>query len=151
MTPFLAYLLGERAEASGVLTVVVTGLVLGYRSPFDLPPEVRLTLGATWKAPQYVLEGAVFALIGLQLWAIVTAPDIGREPTLLVAGIVLITVILIRPIWIFALAGVCRVLRRPAPLQWRPLFAVSWAGMPGVVSLAAARTLPLDPLTAPCC
>jgi CPA1 family monovalent cation:H+ antiporter len=144
VTPFLAYLLGERVDASGVLTVVVTGLVLGYRSPFDLPPEVRLTLGATWKALQYVLEGAVFALIGLQLWAIVTAPDIGRAPTLLTSGIVLATVILIRPVWIFLTAGIARVFRRPGPLRWRPLVAVSWAGMRGVVSLAAAQTLPLD-------
>jgi len=144
VTPFLAYLLGERVGASGVLTVVVTGLVLGYRSPFDLPPEVRLTLGATWKALQYVLEGSVFALIGLQLWAIVTAPDIGRAPTLLISGMVLATVILIRPIWIFFMAGAAWVVRRPGPFRWRPLIAVSWAGMRGVVSLAAAQTLPLD-------
>ncbi len=144
VTPFLAYLLGERAQASGVLTVVVTGLVLGFRSPFDLPPEVRLTVGATWRALQYVLEGSVFALIGLQLWAIVTAPDIGQAPTLLTAGIVLVTVILIRPVWIFFLAGLARVFRRPGAFQWRPLVAVSWAGMRGVVSLAAAQTLPLD-------
>ena len=144
VTPFLAYLLGERADASGVLTVVVTGLVLGYRSPFDLPPEVRLTVGATWKALQYVLEGSVFALIGLQLWAIVTAPDIGRAPTLMISGIVLATVILIRPFWIFLLAGIGRLFRRPGAPGWRPLVAVSWAGMRGVVSLAAAQTLPLD-------
>jgi len=144
VTPWLAYLVGESAGASGVLTVVVTGLVLGFRSPSDLPPEVRLTDGATWNALRYVLEGSVFALIGLQLWAIVTAPDIGRVPTLTTAAAVLATVILIRPAWIFLLAGLARLFRRRAIAPWRPLVAVSWAGMRGVVSLAAAQTLPLD-------
>ena len=144
VTPFLAYQLGELADASGVLAVVVAGLVLGFRSPMDLQPEVRLTMRATWNALQYVLEGAVFALIGLQLWGIVTAPDIGRAPTLLVSGAVLLTVIFIRPIWIFLINGIGRLLRRPGAIgSWRPLAAVSWAGMRGVVSLAAAQTLPL--------
>jgi Na+/H+ antiporter len=145
VAPFVAYLLGERADASGVLAVVTAGLVLGFRAPYDLAPQVRLTLRATWSTVQYVLEGIVFALIGLQLWAIVTAPDIGRRPVLLISGAVLLTVILIRPAWIFLLNGIGRLLRRPAAFaDWRPLAAVSWAGMRGVVSLAAAQTLPLD-------
>jgi CPA1 family monovalent cation:H+ antiporter len=145
ITPWLAYIAGESANASGVLTVVVTGLVLGFRSPSDLPPEVRLTDGATWHALQYVLEGTVFALIGLQLWQIVTAPDIGRAPTLLTAAAVLATVILIRPVWIFLLTGLAHLVgRRGISRSWRPLVAVSWAGMRGVVSLAAAQTLPVD-------
>ena len=87
----------------------------------------------------------MFALIGLQLWAIVTAPDIGRAPTLLISG-----------------GGAADGDPDPADLDlpdrrgrpaappprpigsWRPLVAVSWAGMRGVVSLAAAQTLPLD-------
>lgn len=145
VAPFVAYQLGERAEASGVLAVVTTGLVLGFRAPYDLAPEVRLTLRATWSTIQYVLEGTVFALIGLQLWAIVTAPDIGRKPVVLISGAVLLTVILIRPVWIFLLNGLARLLRRSGAFaDWRPLAAVSWAGMRGVVSLAAAQTLPLD-------
>lgn len=145
VAPFVAYQLGERVEASGVLAVVTTGLVLGFRAPYDLAPEVRLTLRATWSTIQYVLEGTVFALIGLQLWAIVTAPDIGRRPVVLVSGAVLLTVILIRPLWIFLLNGIGRLFRRRGAFDdWRPLAAVSWAGMRGVVSLAAAQTLPLD-------
>lgn len=145
VAPFVAYLLGEKVDASGVLAVVTTGLVLGFRAPYDLDPEVRLTLRATWSTIQYVLEGTVFALIGLQLWAIVTAPDIGRRPVVLISAAVLLTVILIRPAWIFLLNGLGRLLRRPGAFAgWRPLAAVSWAGMRGVVSLAAAQTLPLD-------
>ncbi len=115
-----------------MLAVVVAGLVLGFRSPYDLQPEVRLTLRATWSSIQYVLEGSVFALIGLQLWGIVTAPDIGRAPVLLISAAVLLTVILIRPIWIFLTDGVGRLFRRPAAFgSWRPLAAISWAGMRG--------------------
>jgi len=145
VAPFAADQLGEAVEASGILAVVVTGLVLGHRAPYDLKPQVRLTLTATWSTVQYVLEGTVFALIGLQLWAIVTAPDIGRRPVFAISLAVLLTVILVRPIWIFLINSVGRLLRRPAALDdWRPLAAVSWAGMRGVVSLAAAQTLPLD-------
>jgi CPA1 family monovalent cation:H+ antiporter len=88
VAPFAADQLGEAAQASGILAVVVAGLVLGYRAPADLGPQVRLTLMATWSTVQYVLEGTVFALIGLQLWAIVTAPDIGRRPVLAISGAV---------------------------------------------------------------
>ena len=145
VTPFLAYQVAEILQASGMLAVVITGLVLGFRAPYDLQPEVRLTLRATWGAIQYVLEGSVFALIGLQLWGIVTAPDIGRRPVLLISAAVLITVIGIRPVWIFLTDGLGRLLRRPGMFtSWRPLAAISWAGMRGVVSLAAAQTLPLD-------
>ncbi|HEY7815112.1 MAG TPA: Na+/H+ antiporter [Nakamurella sp.] len=145
VAPFAADQIGEAAQASGILAVVVAGLVLGHRAPYDLKPQVRLTLTATWSTVQYVLEGTVFALIGLQLWAIVTAPDIGRRPVFLISGAVLLTVILIRPIWIFLINSIGRLFRRPAAFDdWRPLAAVSWAGMRGVVSLAAAQTLPLD-------
>lgn len=145
VAPFVADQLGEAVEASGILAVVVAGLVLGYRAPYDLKPQVRLTLNATWSTVQYILEGTVFALIGLQLWGIVTAPDIGRHPVLLISGSVLLTVVVVRPIWIFLTNGLGRVLRRPSAFRdWRPLVALSWAGMRGVVSLAASQTLPLD-------
>jgi Na+/H+ antiporter len=145
VAPFVADQLGEAVEASGILAVVIAGLVLGYRAPYDLKPQVRLTLTATWSTVQYILEGTVFALIGLQLWAIVTAPDIGRHPVLMISGAVLVTVIVVRPAWIFLINSLGRLLRRPAAFDdWRPLAAVSWAGMRGVVSLAAAQTLPLD-------
>lgn len=148
VVPFVAHDLGDRVGASGVLAVVVAGLVLGFRQPFDLQPEVRLTLGATWGTIRYVLEGAVFALIGLQLWTILTAPeDIGPWSVVAVAAAVLATVMLIRPIWIFITSFLLPRVGggdTEGHEGWRPLAAVSWAGMRGVVSLAAALGLPLD-------
>ncbi len=129
-----------------MLAVVVAGLILGFRGSIDLSPEVRLTLRSTWAAVRYVLEGSVFALIGLQLWAIVTEPDVGVVDLVVVSLAVLATVILIRPLWIFpinALLGRLRPPDRELP-DAKSQMAVSWAGMRGVVSLAAAQTLPLD-------
>ncbi len=146
VTPFLAYELGERINASGVLAVVVAGLILGFRGSVDLDPEVRLTLRSTWAAVRYVLEGSVFALIGLQLWAIVTAPDVRLVDLVVVSLAVLATVILVRPLWIFLMHALLGRIGPPDSVlpDAKSLVAVSWAGMRGVVSLAAAQTLPLD-------
>jgi len=148
ITPFAAYLIGEEIHASGVLTVVVAGLFLGFRAPTDVPAQVRLTEGATWSTLRYVLEGAVFAIIGLQLWEIVDDLDVSASHTIMAIVAVLLTVLLIRPIWVFLSFAVWRIThlgRRvtgPIPAA-KPLVIVSWAGMRGVVSLAAAQTLPL--------
>lgn len=148
VAPFIAHQIGDLILASGVLAVVVSGLVLGFRSPLDVQPQVRMTLHATWRTIQYVLEGVVFALIGLQLWGIVTAPDVGPGTVFMVAAAVLATVILVRPAWIFltttAIGGAWRGQAHWRHIGWRSQVAVSWAGMRGVVSLAAAQGLPLD-------
>lgn len=143
-TPFAAYIAGEAAHASGVLVVVVTGLVLGYRSPREVPALVRLTENATWAALRFVLEGAVFALIGLQLRAIVASLDTG--PHVLPAIVaVLLTVILSRPVWLAVIHLLVRMTPRSVEkIDDRGVVVLSWAGMRGVVSLAAAQTLPGD-------
>ena len=144
ITPFAAYLIGEAVHSSGVLVVVVTGLVLGYRSPIEVPASVRLTETATWAALRFVLEGAVFALIGLQLRGIFVSLDTGDGMVFLAIGAVLLTVIISRPIWLVVIHLVSRIGRSQELIGWRGVAAVSWAGMRGVVSLAAAQTLPMD-------
>lgn len=147
LSPFLAYALGELVHASGILVVVVSGLVLGFRSPSEVPAAVRLTENATWAALRFVLEGAVFALIGLQLRGILGALNEGESSdgsTYLVIGAVLVTVIVSRPLWISLIHLVSRLSSRRNPVTWSGVAAVSWAGMRGVVSLAAAQTLPMD-------
>ncbi len=144
ITPFAAYLIGEEIRASGVLAVVSTGLLLGFRSPVDLPARVRLTETATWGALRFVVEGAVFALIGLQLWDIIAAVDVAAEHVLATILAVLATVILVRPAWVFLGALLSRIWRPHSTERAKNLAAISWSGMRGVVSLAAAQTLPLD-------
>jgi monovalent cation/hydrogen antiporter len=144
--PFGAYLAAEEFGGSGVIAVVVMGLILGHRSPVDQGPEARITDASIWRSVQFVLEGAVFALIGLQLPAIVG--NVTEPAGLVVAScaVTLGVVVVARPIWIFGIATLARVmpildLGRP---RWSSLAVTSWAGMRGVVSLAAAQSLPLD-------
>ena len=144
ITPFVAYLIGEEIRASGVLAVVTAGLLLGYRSPVDVPARVRLTEQATWDALRFVVEGVVFALIGLQLWHIVTAVDASVSGVVVTIVAVLGTVIVVRPLWVFVGALLARIRRPRSAERAKNLAAVAWSGMRGVVSLAAAQTLPLD-------
>jgi Na+/H+ antiporter len=144
--PFAAYLGAEEIGGSGVIAVVLMGLILGHRSSVELSPEARITDEAIWKSTQFVLEGAVFALIGLQLPAIIENVEAPPATVLAVCGATLAAVILARPLWIVASVLLGRVvprlgLGRPA---WSDVAVVSWAGMRGVVSLAAAQSLPLE-------
>lgn len=145
ITPFVAYSLGEQLDASGVLVVVVAGLILGYRSAIDVSASVRLTEGATWSALRYALEGAVFALIGLQLWDLADEMVADtRDIVVALIGVPLV-VILIRPVWLWIGAKAGAITPKGArPLTGPEIVVVSWAGMRGVISLAAAQTLPLD-------
>ncbi len=145
LTPFLAYLVGEQLNVSGVLVVVVAGLILGYRSATDLTASVRLTESATWAAFRYALEGVVFGLIGLQLWGIVQSLETDSANLLLALVAVPAVVILIRPVWIAFGAWLRLITPGSDTVPPRAALAVvSWAGMRGVISLAAAQTLPRD-------
>src|SRR6195952_672769 len=145
VSPFVAYFLGEAAHSSGVLVVVVTGLILGYRSPTEVAASVRLTETATWAALRYVLEGAVFALIGLQLRAIVESLDTNQQHVFLAIAAVLLTVIVSRPFWLMLIHLSFRLAPGTSQkVSGRGVAALSWAGMRGVVSLAAAQTLPVN-------
>jgi CPA1 family monovalent cation:H+ antiporter len=129
-----------------VLAVVTAGLILAHRSPRDQDPEARLVEAAVWSTIQFLLEGAVFVLIGLQLRWIVTEVDSGVGELVAASVVVLGVVVLVRPAYIFLIAYVGRLLpgraraREVTPGQ---LAVVSWAGMRGVVSLAAGLSLPV--------
>jgi monovalent cation/hydrogen antiporter len=131
-----------------VLAVVVAALILGQRST-RASYATRLQDFAVWKALQLVLESFAFLLIGLQL------PSVVRELTGIKASVivtssvaVLATVIVVRIAWIYLFAYLPRLLsattrnREPAPTPAQ-VFIVAWAGMRGVVSLAAAFAVPL--------
>jgi CPA1 family monovalent cation:H+ antiporter len=148
LTPFAAYLPAEAAHASGVLSVVVVGLYIGRRSPVLLSSTTRLQGQALWSMVTFLLEGLVFALIGLQLPAIVRGLS-GRSVAAIALAAVTVTVAVIvtRFLWVFPATYLPRKLSRrirekdPAP-PWQAPAVISWAGMRGVVSLAAAFALP---------
>jgi CPA1 family monovalent cation:H+ antiporter len=148
--PFVAYLPADRFGLSGVLAAVTAGLMIGSRLGTILTPNSRLLWLSSWKMIGFVLNGFVFVLIGLQLPEILRGLE-GRGAveiaglTLLICGVVVVT----RIVWVFLtslLPGSPRraVARRDPRLAARLTFVVSWAGLRGAVSLAAALALPAD-------
>src|SRR5690606_37502393 len=86
LLPFAVYLAAEEAMLSGVIAVVVTGLVLAHRAPRDSSPAARLTEESVWSTTQLLLEGAVFALIGLQLTDVIGRVTAPASTVVLLAG-----------------------------------------------------------------
>ena len=150
LTPFAAYVPAEHLHASGVLSVVVVGLYIGRRSPVLLSSSTRLQSQALWSMITVLLEGLVFALIGLQLTTVLDGlSEESRGEVAVTAVVVVVAVIVTRFLWVFPATYLPRRLSRrirerdPAP-SWQGPAVISWAGMRGVVSLAAAFALPAD-------
>ncbi len=150
MVPFVAYLPAEELGASGVLAVVVAGLLLGHRSSVLQDASSRLSERVNWSTIQFLLENSVFLLIGLQVrWIVadVSRSDLGLGQIIGVCLAVLAAVIVLRPMWVFPVRFLAI---RPGPDRagrvpsWRSTAIISWAGMRGVVTLAAVFALPED-------
>jgi Na+/H+ antiporter len=143
-TPFAAYLLAEEVHASGVLAVVVTGLLLGHKAQLLQSAPSRLFERSNWATITFLLEGSVFVLIGLQVRPIVEAvgdSSLGTGRIALAAGAVTATAVALRFAWVYPTAALLR--RTDAgEVPWAGATVVSWAGMRGVVTLAAAFVLP---------
>ncbi|WP_232660836.1 Na+/H+ antiporter [Pseudonocardia sp. TRM90224] len=145
VVPFVVYVLAEQAHTSGVLAVVVAGLYLGHHAP-QSGYATRLQEAAVWRASDSILESIVFALIGLQLTSVVA--EVGEIGPLIVSGIVVTAaVVLARIVWVFPATYLPRALfrgvrkRDPMP-SWHVPAVISWSGMRGVVTLAAAFAIP---------
>lgn len=150
VTPFLAYFGGEAIHASGILSVVACGLFLGRHTSLYLSTGARIEAFATWNTLTFILNGIAFLLIGLQLPVIQQGiHGIGIGELLGSGAIVVTAVILLRLLWVFARQYLAqrllrRIFRRKDQFEVRPraVFVVGWTGMRGVVSLAAAISLP---------
>lgn len=111
-TPFVTYLVAEELSASGVLAVVVCGLIVGHDSPRLESGASRLQTRAVWRLVNFLLEGLVFLLIGHQLPAILD--DLGGYDlsTIIVAVSVTVAVVLVvRPLWLLLTQSLPRPLR----------------------------------------
>lgn len=150
ISPYLMYLAAEEFHFSGVMAVVSGGLFLSYRShEIFSDGQSRLQTINVWSTLSIILNGLVFVMIGLELPTIVAGLEgysLAQAWTygLLVSALV----ILIRLIWIYPGTFIPRwlfknVRRNEAPPGWKGVFVIGWAGMRGVVSLAAALSLPL--------
>jgi CPA1 family monovalent cation:H+ antiporter len=144
MTGYFAFLPAELAGASAVLAAVTAGIYLGWHTPELTTSEVRLQGTAVWAIAQYLLNALLFVLIGLQLPLILDAlGDVATTRLLWWAVAVSGTVILARFAWVYVVMAAPKLIRG-GHSWWRGATFVSWAGMRGAVSLAAALALPLE-------
>jgi len=128
-----------------VIAVVVYGLIQGRRDD-SLAVRVRVQGTVIWSQVTFLLTGLVFVLIGLQLPGILDGITDQSVPALLgYAALVSATVIVVRIVWNAVIPRAARPITRNiyAALSWPELTVVGWAGMRGVVTLAAALALPL--------
>jgi monovalent cation/hydrogen antiporter len=152
VTTFTVWIFAEFIGLSGVLTMVCYAIAVAQSAPERMPARIRLPTNAVWETVVFALNILAFIFIGLQIRPILE----GLEPSeraqyLTVAGAVLATVIVVRLAWHMSFNAVIRWRDRrfgfnpPRPML-RPTVAsgivISWAGMRGIVSLAAALALP---------
>jgi CPA1 family monovalent cation:H+ antiporter len=149
---FNVWMLAENVGLSGVLTTVCFAMTVARTSPALTPARIRVPTYAVWETVVFALNILAFIFIGLQIRPILEtleAEDHARY--FAVAGAVLLTVIVVRLAWHMPFNAVLRWRHRsvgfnpPRPML-RPTIGsgllISWAGMRGIVSLAAAMALP---------
>lgn len=146
---FIAYLAAEWVDGSGVLAAVACGGMIG-RAQLKLAARTRLQSHSAWELVEFILASLVFLLVGLQLRDILTRLVEYDQSHLLVLGAALSLVLIVsRFAWVFitfypaaAIASVLHGGKFTPPLSYPTI--ISWAGMRGVVSLAAALALPAN-------
>jgi CPA1 family monovalent cation:H+ antiporter len=147
--PYAAYLAAEAVDVSGVLAVVAAGLVRGRYAPEIVSAEMRIMARSVWNVLVFLLNSLVFILIGLQIRGVVL--NLGHYPPALLAAIAIVVTavaIAVRFVWVFPVAYLPQRLSgnlrddNPKP-KMSELVIISWCGMRGIVSLAAALALPL--------
>ncbi|GCE22585.1 Na+/H+ antiporter [Dictyobacter kobayashii] len=148
ITPFAAYLIAEALGLSGVLATVAAGLYLGRQSATFFSSETRLQGNSFWNVLVFISNSFIFLLIGLQLPNRIANLGSRSIPTILGHILMIsLTVIGVRLAWTFACINLLRILPRAIPhlrpgVSWRYALVISWAGMRGGVSLAAALAIP---------
>ena len=151
VVPFATYIVSEELHSSGVVSVVVAGLLLGHKAPVIQTAQSRIAERMNWRTIAFFLENAVFLLIGLQAqWILQGVRDGGTSTArvVLVCGLTLLACVVLRIVWVF-FARYLLVRPGPDPTtgQVPPAsftFLLGWAGMRGVVTLAAAFVIPAD-------
>jgi CPA1 family monovalent cation:H+ antiporter len=152
VTTFGVWILADRIGLSGVLTMVCYAITAARTAPARTPARIRIPSYAVWETAVFLLNVLAFVFIGLQIRPILSSLDpAARGRYFVVAGAVLLTVIIVRIAWHMSFNAVIRWRDRrfgfhpPRPMLRASVgsgLVISWAGMRGIVTLAAALALP---------
>ncbi len=149
ITPFTTYIAADRfLHVSGVLAVVAAGFYFSRRLPAN-SSETRLQAVSFWNMLDFLFNGALFLLVGLQLRRIIAGLGaVSLWQAAAYAGIISAALIGTRILGVYLIAYLPRFfskkIRKNDPFpSWKPVFVVAWTGMRGAISLAAALSLPL--------
>jgi monovalent cation/hydrogen antiporter len=150
LSGYAAFIPADQLGVSGVLASVTTGIYMGIRGPSIISARTRLQGVYVWEILDFLLNAALFVLVGLQLRTVIDGIH-GREAGDVAWYAVTISAVVIgaRVVWLNTMPYVIRALdRRPQQrlrrVGWRPRAVIAWSGMRGAVSLAAALALPLE-------
>jgi Na+/H+ antiporter len=149
LTPFLAYLPPQQLGGSGVLATAVAGLYIGRNISNLSTPGMRLAGVPIWRMVTFLLNNILFLVTGLQLKSVIERAGGVSGSTLFYDGaLISLVVILVRMIWVYTHATLPRVLSKSVRARdpvsaFRHIFIMSWTGMRGAVSLAAAFGIPV--------
>ena len=149
---FGVWLLAERLHLSAVLTVVTYAITAGRIMPGMTSARMRVPSFAVWESVIFLLNVLAFGLVGLQLGPILSRLEPEKRTSyLLVAGGVLLAVVAIRFVWVMTYNALARAkikrlgfhpARPMSPPTVKGAVLISWCGMRGIVTLAAAFALP---------
>lgn len=142
LTPYAAYLTSVELGLSGVMAVIVAGLLIGVRRPRITTAQTRLQVHSVFETLIFLLESVVFSLIGLELPGLVHGLR-GHGNWPLAALAVTGTLLAVRILWVFPLWTATQWRRGNRHASWTVPAVVTWAGTRGVVPLAATLSIPL--------
>lgn len=147
-TPFIAYFGPEHFGTTGVLATAVAGLVVNSRGPTMISAETRLHATPVWEMIDFWLNGILFLLLGMQfraLLAAIPAGSMGEYVTVALA--IAVAAVVLRFVWVYVVVYTPMLWKQEQDDADKPqpshIFMVSWTGIRGAISLAAALALPL--------
>lgn len=170
LLPFVAYMFAEDVGVSGVLAVVILGLIQAskFHRTKEFPERTRLELKSTWGFLTHSLTGLIFILIGLEFPLVLQeVPAKSVIPLIMSSLAIFLVALIIRVIVIFRhkymigrilhkahrdsanpsnnrqTAKRIERVKKMSPLSWKDALVIGWSGMRGIVSLATALALPL--------
>jgi len=149
ITPYIAYWVPEHFGGSGVIATVACGLYMSWNGPLLISAATRLQGIFFWDLVIYMVEGLLFLLTGFQMRALYEkSKAFPLDEILSATALVAVIIIVARFAWVFAATYLPRMLskrmrERDPYLSWQGVFVISFTGVRGAVSLAAALALPL--------